>query len=236
MSGSQWPSHQESRVLELTFSPEELAELPQVISAPRFATYLKASDNVLPRALALYQWNVEMSAALTIPIHVCEVGIRNVVVDAIEQVHGPNWQKSDGFINSLPQPRLLQHYNPQINLRAMAGRSLTAGQVVAQLNFAFWEQLFTKGQDKRLWDRHLHRVLPGVPPAIDVRTARAAAFSALQSIRRLLNRTAHHEPIFARDLQSDYRLLLQVIGWRSRAAAAWVDRPRRFASLLQQRP
>lgn len=207
-----------------------------MISAPRFATYLQAVENDLPRALALYQWNMEVSAALTMPLHICEVGTRNAVVEAIEIVHGANWPWSKGFVASLPQPRRREHYNPQSNLKDVAQREPTAGKVVAQLNFAFWQQLFTKGQDERLWRRHLHLVLPGIPQETSVPIARAAAFEALQAIRRLRNRIAHHEPIFARDLLVDYQLILDVIGWRSPAAATWVAKMLNFAHRLQQRP
>lgn len=218
------------------FTVDELRDLPIVISAPRFATYLRASANDTERALALYHWNLEVSAAFIVPLQVCEVAARNGVVEAIEAVHGPNWPWSNGFIRSLPIPRLAHHYNPQTNLRSVAARQPTTGKVVADLNFAFWEKTLTAGQDTRLWTPHLHTVFPGVPAATAAPVARAAAFDALQHIRHFRNRIAHHEPIFARTLADDYARIHQVIGWRRPVAAAWMDKIERITALLATRP
>jgi hypothetical protein len=57
----------------LAFTPAELNELPGVISAPRFATYLQARGNDRAHALALYEWNLTISAAFIVPLQVCEV-------------------------------------------------------------------------------------------------------------------------------------------------------------------
>jgi len=74
----------------LPFSPAEIRDLPVVISAPRFATYLQAMGNDREKALALYEWNLDVSSALIIPLQVCEVAVRNGIAEAIEHVHGAN--------------------------------------------------------------------------------------------------------------------------------------------------
>lgn len=218
------------------FTADELRDLPVVISAPRFATYLRASGNDPEAALRLYRWNLEVSSAFIVPLQLCEVAVRNGVEEAIERVHGPNWPWSNGFIRSLPTPRLAHHYNPQINLRAMAAREPTTGKVVAELNFAFWEKTFTVGQDGRLWIPHLHDVFPGVPRTTSAPEARAIAFNRLQAIRTFRNRIAHHEPIFSRDLAADYARIRDLIAWRRPVAAAWVDKIERVSGLLAERP
>ncbi|WP_291835461.1 hypothetical protein [Brevundimonas sp.] len=218
------------------FTADELRDLPVVISAPRFATYLRASANDVERALELYHWNLEVSAAFIVPLQVCEVAVRNGVVEAIEAVHGPNWPWSNGFIRSLPVPRLAHHYNPQTNLRSVAALEPTTGKVVASLNFAFWEKTLTVGQDARLWIPHLHAVFPGIAAATPAPAARAGAFGALQHIRHFRNRIAHHEPIFARALADDYARIREVIGWRRPVAANWMDKVERITGLLAARP
>jgi len=218
------------------FTADELRDLPVVISAPRFATYLRASANDVDRALALYHWNLEVSAAFIVPLQVCEVAVRNGVVEAIEAVHGPNWPWSNGFIRSLPIPRLPYHYNPQSNLRSVAAREPTTGKVVAELNFAFWEKTLVVGQDTRLWIPHLHTVFPGIPSPTPAPAARATAFNTLQHIRHFRNRIAHHEPIFARTLADDYARIREVIRWRRPVAADWMDKIERITGLLAARP
>ena len=218
------------------FTAAELQDLPGVISAPRFATYLQARGNDVADALALYQWNLELSAAFMVPLQVCEIAARNGVAEAIEKVHGPDWPWSTGFVRSLPVPRTPTHYNPQIDLRAVAAREPTTGRVVAELKFAFWEKVFTVGQDARLWLPHFRTSFPGVPATTSVPVARAAAFAALQHVRHFRNRIAHHEPIFARNTAADYALIHEVIGWRSPTGAAWMNNIQRVTALIQVKP
>lgn len=218
------------------FTLEELTQLPEAISEPRFATYLQASDDRTPAALKLYHWNLEISAAFMVPLQVCEVAVRNGVAEVIERVHGPEWPWSSGFIRSLPVPKKRHHYSPQSNLRAVASQQPTAGKVVAELNFAFWEKIFTKGQDQRLWVPHLHQAFPGVCRSTTVPLARAQAYQDLFDMRRFRNRIAHHEPIFARDLARDYARLRALIHGRRPAAASWVDKIERVSALIQTRP
>ena len=70
----------------MPFTPQEITDLPDVISAPRFATYLQAKQGHVDQALELYAWNMEVSAAFMVPLHLCEVAIRNAAGDAIEAV------------------------------------------------------------------------------------------------------------------------------------------------------
>lgn len=115
----------------MPFTADELRELPHVISAPRFATYLQAMGNDRDAALQLYRWNLLVSSAFIVPLQVCEVAARNGVVEVIEAVHGANWPWSNGFIRSLPRTR--RGYNAEQDLRDVAGRMPTAGKVVAEL-------------------------------------------------------------------------------------------------------
>lgn len=220
----------------MPFSVDELTDLPHVISAPRFATYLQAKGNHKEDALTLYQWNLELSAAFIVPLQVCEVAARNGVVEVLEKVHGANWPWSNGFTRSLPVPKKHWHYSPQADLRNTAARMPTAGKVVAELKFAFWEKTFTAGQDARLWIPHMRDAFPGIPAGTAIPDARANAFSALQAIRELRNRIAHHEPIFRRDIAVEYQRLHDVIGWRNPTAAAWMDRLQKVTGLMQLRP
>ena len=119
-----------------SFTFDELRDLPFVISAPRFATYLQARANRPDLALALYRWNLEVSAAFMGPLHLCEITLRNGVAESIEAIHGRAWPWAKGFLRSLPSPK--RGYNPQKDLRETAGQQPTAGKVVAELKFVFF--------------------------------------------------------------------------------------------------
>ncbi len=220
----------------MPFTSDELRDLPDVISAPRFATYLQATGNDRNQALALYEWNLTLSAAFIVPLQVCEVAVRNGVAEAIEKVHGATWPWSNGFLRSLPRPKRSFDYNPEVDLRTVAARQPTTGKVVAEVKFAFWEQLFTAGQDSRIWNVHFRSSFPGAPISLGIAQARATAHGDLKAIRLLRNRIAHHEPIFTRNLADEYRRIHEMIAWRSPIAAAWMDRKQGVTGLILLKP
>ena len=222
--------------MSYSFSKAEMHDLPAVLSAPRFATFLRATANKRADALALYQWNLPVSAAMFVPLHLCEIALRNGVAEALQRVHGANWPWSAGFVRSLPVPRNRYNYNAQADLTRVARRQSTTGKVIAQLRFAFWQQLFTAGQDQRLWLPHLRSVFPGVPANLSVAATRALTYRNIYEVRSLRNRIAHHEPIFARDLASEHARLREMIAWRSGTAAAWLDRVEGVTALLGTKP
>jgi len=110
------------------------------------------------------------------------------------------------------------------------------GKVVSELNFAFWEKVFTQGQDSRIWDAHLRTVLPGIPAGLTVAQARAQIFLDLERIRKFRNRIAHHEPIFARNLQNDYASIRELVEYRRAEAANWLGKVERVTGLIAIRP
>ncbi len=220
----------------MPFTQAEIQDLPLVISAPRFATYLQAMGNDHERALELYEWNLTLSAAFIVPLQVCEVAVRNGVAEAIEAVHGPLWPWSNGFLRSLPRPRRAFDYSPEKDLRGVAARQPTTGKVVAELKFAFWEQIFTAGQDSRIWLAHFPASFPGAPVGMPIPVARATANNDLRIIRKLRNRIAHHEPIFTRNVADDYNRIHEMIGWRNQTAASWMDRKQGVTALIPLKP
>lgn len=220
----------------MSFSPDEQRDLAYVISAPRLATYLQASGNNREKALTLYEWNLSLSAAFIIPLQVCEVAVRNGVAEAIEKVHGQTWPWSNGFIRSLPRPKLPRDYNPARNLQNVAANQPTVGKIVAELKFAFWEQIFTAGQDSRIWNAHFRTSFPGAPTTLTIGEARAIAYRNLRAIRLLRNRIAHHEPIFSRNIIDEYSRIHEMLSWRNQVAAAWMDRKQEVTNLIHLKP
>jgi hypothetical protein len=200
-----------------------LATIRQTLSLTRMSTFETAAGitgNDDPRALALYAWNARVSAALLAPLHICEVVIRNAASEAIEQVYGPRWPWQIGFEQSLPTPRT--GYNPQRDLQNVRSRVLTTGKVIPELKFVFWQKLFTSRHDQRLWDTYLRQVLPNVAPTKTVAQLREEVYDDLEQIRTLRNRIAHHEPVFARNLQDDLEKIVALIEYRAMETAKWM--------------
>lgn len=220
----------------MTFSSDEISALPKIISSPRFRTYLSATGGQRTKALKLYHWNLKVSSAFIIPLQICEVASRNGVVLALEHQYGQDWHNSERFLISLHNPKKV--YSPKKDIMGTKAnlikkRSLTAGKVVADLKFAFWESMLTARHDNRLWIPYFNLAFPHAsnPP-----TGRKRANEALERVRRLRNRIAHHEPIFHRDLTTDYNTILCLIGWRDPVARQWAEKIQDVTNLLTEKP
>ncbi|HZZ65219.1 MAG TPA: hypothetical protein VFE17_06970 [Candidatus Baltobacteraceae bacterium] len=118
---------------------------------------------------------------------------------------------------------------------ARQGEAL-AGKVVAELKFVFWVSMFTRRHDATLWNGKLHIEFPNLPRTLLALDARTLLYNQLNEVRIFRNRIAHHEPIFARDLDADYRRIRKLVAWRSHTAADWLDGLQEVGTLLAARP
>lgn len=217
----------------MAFTQDEIQSLPEVLSAPRFATYLAEKGGDKEQALELYRWNLELSAAFLVPLQICEVSVRNSITRAIELTYGANWPWERGFEVGLRNPP--RSYSPRRNLVDL--RHLpTAGKIVAELNFVFWEKMLTYSHDAAIWNPHFRTVFPNTAPHKTIQFLRGEGNNALFKIRDLRNRIAHHEPIFKRDIQAEYDRIKHVIAWTNATAAAWIDKVEAITPMIATKP
>ena len=218
------------------FSQEQLHHLPNALSAPRFATYLQACNGDRANALALYRWNIEVSSAFLVPLNILEITLRNAIVEAIVSVHGGTWPWSTGFIRSLPNPSV-PSYSPTRDLQALSRKHRTAGKIIADLKFVFWEKMLSARHDGRLWDNAFNVVFPNAPqvPGGNAQN-RGELRDDVEEIRKLRNRIAHHEPIFARPLKLDLDRMVKAVRWRCDTTADWLLEIESVTPLLSNRP
>ena len=217
----------------MPFTAPEIHSLPDVISAPRFTTYLNAKNGNRTDALRLYRWNLEVSSAFIVPLQICEVSVRNAISEAITATHGANWPFEQGFQIRLTDPP--RAYSPRKNVQQLRNEG-TTGKVIAELKFVFWQYMFTSRHDSTIWNPHLRTVFPHTDPNESVQKLRRDGYEALNQIRDLRNRIAHHEPIFNRDIQEEYDRIKNVISWRSDIAAAWVDKIETVTAKIAEKP
>lgn len=204
-------------------NPNIVPAVRRALSAARLRTFEIASaakGNDDPVALDLYAWNAKVSGALLIPLHICEVVVRNAIAEAIEQVYGAGWPWSPGFLQSLPDP--LREWSPRKEIVAARRSYRSAGKVIPELKFVFWQTLMTQRHDSRLWAPFLYRVFPNLDPRVPVARWRQDIFQELRGLRELRNRIAHHEPILTRDLSSDYQRMVRLVDHRCRITADWM--------------
>jgi len=195
------------------------------LSAARMHTYEQAAQGDARAALALYLWNADVSAALLVPLHICEVVMRNAVADALEAVYGPQWPWSASFERSLPDSQ--RGYSPRRDLQTARRGAATAGKVIPELKFVFWQNL---------WNGQLRCSMPNLASNRTIAELRRSLYERLERIRLLRNRIAHHEPIFSRNLPDDYRTMLALVAGRCALTAAWLDARQQVISLMPAKP
>lgn len=220
-------------------TPADATAIATCLSMARISTYTAActpaaDEDPTVAALRLYHWNIEMCAAFTVPIHLCEVAIRNAVSEALTSVYGSRWPWARGFMQALPKPT--HGYSPARDLAQAAASQPSTGKVIPELKFVFWEKMFTSRHDKRLWTEHLHRVLPYVDRTKPISLVRNDIRIGLDNVRTLRNRIAHHEPIFGRPLADDLAATRTLIAYRSPQLNDWLNSIENVSTLIADRP
>lgn len=203
------------------------------LSSPRLSTYEREASN-LDGALELYLWNANVSGAFFPCLHICEVTIRNAVSEVLFKLHGNQWPWNNGFINTLPNPKYGD--NPRRNLQQASAKSSDVNKVIPELNFVFWQKMFTSRHDDQLWLPHFRTTFPHADVSVAIKVLRSEIYNDLEKIRRLRNRIAHHEPIFSRKLDEDYKAIMKVIGYRCEDTAQWLSLNQNVVSLLDNKP
>ena len=217
-------------------TPAIAAAVKGIISTARMGRYEAAMHtSAVPdvSALELYTWNAQVSAALMAPLHICEVSIRNAVHEALEATYGPRWPWDANFERSLPSGT---YYDPQRDLRTVRARQPTTGKVIPELKFAFWQKMYTRRHDVRLWNLQLPRLFPNLNYQLRPATLREHIYNDLEQIRELRNRVAHHESILLRNLTDDLAKIAGLVSARCAITAAWLQTHQQVSALIALKP
>lgn len=210
------------------------------LSAARIGTYenILGGPVGLPRtekALRLYMWNAQISSAFFVPLHVCEVVMRNAISEVLEKVYGARWPWSIGFERSLPIPPY--GYKPKDDLINERRNQPTTGKVIPELKFVFWQKLLTGRFDARLWNNHILVAFPyAAAQGLSAAQLRQNLYNDLDTVRKLRNRIAHHEPVISRNLEDDFAAIKRIISYRCQHSLEWMLRNQILLPLLTLKP
>lgn len=201
-------------------------KLEDIISSARLSKYKSAMNKDLNKSLLLYQWNADVSGAFLPMLQVLEVTIRNAVSNAITQIYGVNWANNQTFQLSLPDKN-----DQRKQLKDKVKKHSDINKIIADMNFIFWQKLFTRRFTQNIWNKHLKTAFPNIGS-----TSVSTLYGELDQIRKLRNRVAHHEPIFNRNLMDDLSLILKVIGYVDNEAEKWVLNNQTVTIWLARKP
>lgn len=217
------------------------------LSTPRFEVYLATAAGGRALALALYDWNTEVSSAFHQDLAHLEVGLRNAYDRALtagDPPDAPSWvftpyryfppiyrRAKNGARYDANRQQRKNLEDALDSARRNSGASQPApGKVIAELNFGFWRHLTARHQDRTLWVPYLHT-------GFRRGTTRTQVDPPVTRLHKLRNRVAHHEPLLAADLEARHIDILTVAGLlspplrdhlvaRSRVPAVLAERPR----------
>ena len=176
-------------------------------------------------AIRLYERNAELSEALYGVVQGLEITMRNAVHLALCATCGCNWNETI----SLQESEVLTLSGAKRQI-ANQNEVITAGKIVAELNFGFWVWLFSSAYDRTLWGPAFSKILP---PNLN----RRAVYERLKDIKTLRNRIAHHNRIIGRKkpVEEHYRETLEAIGWFSPTTRLWIEQTTCFVERLSQK-
>ena len=228
-------ARQREAVNTWSWREELLDDLEASFSPERLDTYLAVAQGDRERALKLYTRNTELSAAFYGPLQGLEVALRNALHRELTRLYGAAWY--DNLAAGLDRGALERIADAKRKI-APGGGTVTPSKMVARLSFGFWVSLLGSGgrldaagrranYEMTLWRPALRRAFPYRTPL-----TRIQAYQPLNALRKLRNRIAHHEPIFARPLLEDHERIVEVTGWISPGARMWIDRHSRVPLLL----
>jgi hypothetical protein len=204
------------------------------LGSSRFQRYLKARDDRHLDAVALYEWNAQVSASfLEILCHV-EVLLRNAID---RQFPATDPQAPLSILDSsvwLSNPAILtaesrEKVNEAITRLQREKKRPTRDRVIASLSFGFWQALFS-GTYEELWRKRLWRAFPHGSGK------RREIANLTGPILHFRNRVAHHEPIFFSNLEGHHARILELAGLIDEDAERYIASLSRVEGLMRDRP
>lgn len=204
------------------------------LSDGRFQAYKEACDGDHDRAVALYNWNAEISAAFMEVLYHLEVLLRNAVdrrflqsdPDQCLTVCRPEvWLCDPDVLTDESRERV----NDAICRLERQGKPSTRGRVIASLSLGFWSALFNKPYEN-LWRETLSSAFPH---GSGKRREIARLVGPLVHFR---NRIAHHEAIFSSDLAEQQERHLALAGLIDSEARSYIAALSRVEKLLLEQP
>lgn len=205
-------------------------QIERWITAPRFKVYLDATGGDYAQAMALYDWNVCISAVFFEVLGYTEVLLRNAIDARFEPQEHRNLAATTWLHDSniLTQKTREQVADAEERIRSQ-GKTPTRARVVASLSFGFWRALFNK-QYKQLWITDLHKAFP------NGNGERGQVAKLLAQLNPFRNRLAHHDAIIAESVSERHDDLLELARLIDADAARWIGSRSCVPTLLEWRP
>lgn len=206
-------------------------ELYLPLSQARLEAYRSPSGSDLDM-LINYFWNIGLAEGLMPALHAVELALRNTIHTALTKRQGTDmWFSRPGILGAGQVIEFTTAYR-----RVARNPPVTAGKLVAELNFGFWVTLLSGPYEQSLWQPEGYGLLRSAFP--HVVSSRKYIHDRFNAIRLLRNRVFHHEAIWHRpNLLQEHDAIHEAIRWISptlhRAIHAVDNFPANFSGRAQ---
>lgn len=197
-------------------NPDFFGQLVSHVSAERVGAYAVSAEEMdaNPKlVLSRYMLNMALCESLYPALQTCEVALRNGIHSHLAATLArEDWFDTPGF--ALTPWAQLEVSKAKDKIQK-AGKPITPGRVVAELQLGFWTSLFEAHYEQKtpFLPGGIKAVFPHLPKSLHKRKERK---NDLERVRHLRNRVFHHERIVHwADLDAQHALVLQIIGWIS---------------------
>lgn len=213
---------------EFAWQVVERAASPQ-----RFKEYLNASNNEGPRALELYTWNTEVSAAFWAQLGHVEIALRNNISASLRNycqrvLKKENWICEAQNLKLFAYSELTRIQEAQVRV-SKNNKDESLDQALSELSFGFWATLLSK-RYRNLWPE-LARGFPGL-----VSRDSKELVTLVQQARWLRNRIGHHHRIWNLDLDTAHLQLLRISRIIDSDFGLWLSEVSKMPEMLLKRP
>ena len=206
--------------------------LLRCLSVARLASYQAHCGGDLPAAIALYEWNAELTGAMWETIGHLEVALRNAMSDRLSLRH----QLLDRPGSWLDDPfgeldRAARDDIAKACDRVRRNRKpVTEDQIISELGFGFWRYLLTRRYATTLWP-DLAAAFPNSPSR-----SRATVDNPVRRLHLFRNRLAHHQRVWTAPLGDHWADMTAVLGYIDAEFMRWAMRTSRVPAMLAGRP
>ena len=169
-----------------------------ILSSERMGRYVNACCGDTRKAMTLYRYNLRLSQEMFTIISCCEVALRNAINRLLTKTLGPDWMRDailPGGIFDNPKFAGTTRIMRKVYAELVSVGRYSPSKMLSAMEFGVWKYLFSSIEYKAT-GRLLLQIFPQKPKSTSVmQYNNLFVFNELDTINRLRNRIAHHEPI-----------------------------------------
>lgn len=219
--------------------------------------YLNAAQQNERRALALYRWHGDLTAAVVVVLGTAEVVLRNAMDRTLQEWNdGQPGTTGSWLLDEPAAPLRSLSKDKRKNAKVRAEKEisergedhhryqipLSHDDVLAQTMFGMWKDLLpnhhpnagtNQANDNRirLWNEALCQSFPNEKDPDG-----AVTYWRVARVHRLRNRVSHMEPLLNIDVRAEVDQAFDLVRSIDTTVAAWITGTSRVSAVLGQRP